>query len=218
EVIGPVMIGPSSSHTAGAARLGLLARTCWGKEPFSASVHLHGSFATTGRGHGTNKALLAGLMGMKPDDPRIRDAFAEAEKRGLEYEFHDEEKDGAHPNSARFVFRSSDGQREMEITGASLGGGAVRIEEIDGFSLNISGTLPTVVTFHKDSPGVVSVVASVLTGRGVNIATLSLARQVRGGLASMAIEMDGVFPDMAETVLASHPSLIRAILVWGEEA
>ncbi|MCF7935336.1 MAG: L-serine ammonia-lyase, iron-sulfur-dependent subunit beta [Synergistales bacterium] len=216
EIIGPVMIGPSSSHTAGAARLGKLARTCWGTTEGSVEIYLRGSFATTGKGHGTDRALLAGLMGMDPDDPQIRSAYQVAEERQLVYTFHTEEVDGAHPNSARFVFRSGKDEG-MEVLGASVGGGAVELQEIDGFRLRLTGELPTLVTFHRDSPGVASVVTSVLTGMEINIATPTLARKTRGGLASMAIEMDaGTERDVADRVRNAHPSLLRVLFLAPE--
>ncbi len=189
QIIGPVMIGPSSSHTAGAARLGNLARICLGCPVTKAGIYLRGSFYKTRRGHGTDKAVLAGLMGLATDNPGIRDAFRLAGEKGMEYDFYSEDLDGAHPNSARFNITGKTGVT-MNIVGASIGGGVVEIQEIDGFPVSISGELPTLVTFHKDISGVVADITRVLADAAVNIATLKLSRKTPSGSASMVIEVD----------------------------
>src|SRR5205814_4626094 len=143
DIIGPVMVGPSSSHTAGACRIGLLARGLVGGTPERARIELHGSFARTGEGHGTDKALAGGLMGFRPDDERIRNALEIAEREGLDYRFEkttlDEE---AHPNSVRMTLEL--GRRKATMTGASLGAGRVRVNEIDGYPVEVSGNYHTI--------------------------------------------------------------------------
>ena len=173
EIIGPVMVGPSSSHTAGAAHIGRIVRMCWGGEIKKASLYMRGSFASTGAGHGTDKALVAGLMGMAQDDPGIRRAFELAREAGMEFEFHIEEVAGAHPNSVRVVVEG-DG-RTMEAVGYSIGGGAVLLHKLDGFQVDISCALPAVIIMNKDVQGVVSAVTSYLSAHGVNIATIAAA-------------------------------------------
>lgn len=188
EIIGPVMVGPSSSHTAGAAKLGNIARRLWGEEVKEIDIYLRGSFAATYWGHGTDKALVGGLMGWYPDDSRIRDAFTLAGTSGMKYRFHEELIDGAHPNSVRFVMKSP--ERKMEVVGASIGGGSILIQEIDGFPVEIDGELPALVIFHKDRPGVVSSITTELFRMNLNIAEMNLKRKARGQEAMMVIEMD----------------------------
>ena len=218
DIIGPVMIGPSSSHTAGAARLGKLAKSCWGDDPVGEVVlFLRGSFAFTSKGHGTDKALVAGLLGMEPDDEGIRTALETAVDRGFPFRFEREDVDGAHPNSVRILFSGRDG-RTMEIVGASVGGGAVELQEIDGFSLKVTGDLPTLVTFHRDVHGVVAAVAALLADRKINIASMTLHRKARGGLASLVAEMEmegNPDPALPGEVAKVHPAIVRVVPLYG---
>jgi L-serine dehydratase len=189
DIIGPVMVGPSSSHTAGACRLGLLARGLVGGTPERAKLELHGSFARTGEGHGTDKALVAGLMGFRPDDDRIRTALEIAEREGLDYTFEkttlDEE---AHPNTVRLSLER--GERKVVMTGSSLGAGRVLVTQIDGFPVEVSGNYNTIVLVAEDTRGSIARIATLLSDNGVNIATLRVTRQKRGGDAFMVIETD----------------------------
>ena len=216
EIIGPVMVGPSSSHTAGAAHIGRIVRMCWGGEIKKAALYMRGSFASTGAGHGTDKALVAGLMGMAKDDPGIRRAFELAREAGLEFEFHIEEVAGAHPNSVRVVVEG-DG-RTMEAVGYSIGGGAVLLHKLDGFQVDISCALPAVIIMNKDVQGVVSAVTSYLSAHGVNIATMRLHRDSRGGLATMVIELDPAGAGVDTEVMRNmHPGIVRVIKIEGED-
>ncbi|HEY4217420.1 MAG TPA: L-serine ammonia-lyase, iron-sulfur-dependent subunit beta [Gemmatimonadaceae bacterium] len=189
DIIGPVMVGPSSSHTAGACRLGLLARGLVGGTPERAKLELHGSFARTGEGHGTDKALVAGLMGFRPDDDRIRSALEIAEREGLDYSFEkttlDEE---AHPNTVRLSLERGD--RKAVMIGSSLGAGRVLVTQIDGFPVEVSGNYHTIVLVAEDMCGSIARIATLLSDNGVNIATLRVTRQKRGGDAFMVIETD----------------------------
>jgi L-serine dehydratase len=189
DIIGPVMVGPSSSHTAGACRLGLLARGLVGGTPDRARLELHGSFARTGEGHGTDKALVAGLMGFRPDDERIRSALEIAEHEGLDYTFEkttlDEE---AHPNTVRLSIERGD--RAAVMIGSSLGAGRVLVTRIDGFPVEVSGNYNTIVLVAEDMRGSIARIATLLSDNGVNIATLRVTRQKRGGDAFMVIETD----------------------------
>jgi L-serine dehydratase len=189
DIIGPVMIGPSSSHTAGAVRLGGLARAIFGGQPDSADIVLHGSFASTGAGHGTDLALVAGLLGMSPDDPRIPEAFAEAEAAGLAVSFAAGDLGEVHPNTARLTLRGPDG-REMLVEGCSVGGGDVLVTRIGEFEVAVSGELPVLVVAHHDQPGVIAGVSAVLAAEGVNVASMEVSRERRGAAALMIIETD----------------------------
>jgi len=218
DIIGPVMIGPSSSHTAGAARLGRLAKACWGTDPLDdITVFLRGSFAFTSKGHGTDKAVVAGLMGMLPDDERIRNALMLAKEAHFPYRLTTEDVDGAHPNSARFSFLGKNGQR-LDVVGASIGGGAVEIQEIDGFSVAINGELPTLITFHKDTRGVVAAVAALMAGQNINIASMTLHRKARGGVATLVTELDMNAPPgekLCTAVMEAHPAILRVASLFG---
>lgn len=210
DVIGPVMIGPSSSHTAGAVRLGLLAAGILGARPVRAEIYLHGSFAETYKGHGTDMALLAGLMGWKPDDARIPQAKEMAAAGGLEYAFHKIDLGNlTHPNTALFKLQAADGS-SCEIVGSSVGGGQVRVTSIDGFPVELTGRLPAILTVHEDTKGVIALVSSTLASGGVNIATMRLFRKDKGGVASMVIECDeNVSPGLISLIGALEQ--IRAV-------
>lgn len=194
DIIGPVMIGPSSSHTAGAVRLGLLAASILGGQPVQAEINLHGSFAETYQGHGTDMALLAGLMGWTPDDERIPEAEKYAKAGGLTYSFKKIDLGNmAHPNTVLFKLTSASGSY-CEIIGSSVGGGQVKVTEIDGFPVELTGRLPAILTVHIDTRGVIALVTSTLANAGVNIATMRLFRSNKGGMASMVIECDEAVP------------------------
>lgn len=191
DIIGPVMVGPSSSHTAGACRLGLLARNLVGGTPQRGHIELHGSFARTGEGHGTDKAIVGGLMGFRPDDERIRTALEIAEREGLSYTFEktklgDEEH--IHPNSVRVTVERGD--RRSVMIGSSLGAGRILVTQIDGFPVEVHGSYHTIVLVAEDIPGSVAAIATILAEDRVNIATLRLTRKERGGDAFMVIECD----------------------------
>lgn len=187
--MGPIMVGPSSSHTAGAARMGLIARKLLGFQPARADIALHGSFAATGAGHGTDKAIVAGLLGMAPDDPNIPRSFYLAKEAGLEVNVHSVTLRDAHPNTAVMALTGSRG-RTVTVSASSLGGGRIRVNSIDGLEAAFSGDLPTLVIRGKDEPGIVSEVSYCLARRGANIATMQLYRDRRGGLSVMVIECD----------------------------
>ena len=189
DIIGPVMVGPSSSHTAGACRLGLLARCLVGGTPERATMELHGSFARTGEGHGTDKAIVGGLMGFRPDDERLRTALEISEREGLAYTFEKTSLgDDAHPNSVRITLERGD--RQSRMVGASLGAGRVMVTEIDGYPVEVSGNLHTIVLVADDTKGSVARIAGLLSEADLNIATLKLTRKERGGDAFMVIEVD----------------------------
>ena len=190
DIIGPVMIGPSSSHTAGAARLGRVARLLLGEDAARARVTLYGSFAKTYRGHGTDRAIAAGVMGMATDDARLRDALDIARERGLDITFEPGELAGCHPNTALIDLTGAGGGR-VRLLGSSVGGGAIRVTEIDGMAVNITGQRQTFVVLHRDVPGLIAAVTDVLAESGANICDFHLARVRKGGDAVMSIEVEG---------------------------
>lgn len=200
------MIGPSSSHTAGAVRLGLLARALFGERLDAARISLHGSFASTGRGHGTDLALVAGLLGFAPDDPRIREAMRLAEESGLSVSFDEANLGEVHPNSARLELTGSDG-RTMRVIGSSLGGGDVVVSSLDGFDVDMTGDRPTLLVEHRDRPGQIAAVTSVLAEEGVNVASMRVAREARGARAMMIIETDAPVSDSAAARIGAAPDV-----------
>ncbi|GGK89047.1 L-serine ammonia-lyase, iron-sulfur-dependent subunit beta [Deinococcus radiotolerans] len=188
DMIGPVMIGPSSSHTAGACRLGLVAHHLLGSAPRTARIGLHASFAKTGRGHGTHLALIAGLLGLRPDDQQLPDAFEVAKARGLSFEFYDADLGDVHPNTA-FLDVSGDGGR-VTVQGSSTGGGVILVTHVQGLGVNFSGASPTLIVRYTDAVGMIARVATTIAADGVNIATLTCTRETRGGQALLAVELD----------------------------
>lgn len=205
QVAGPVMIGPSSSHTAGAARLGRIAAKL--ADDFdSVSFGLHGSFAKTGKGHGTDKALLAGVMGIREDDEAIADAYAIADKKGIGYEFHETELSGIHENSVRISFYKND-QLLCKVDGSSLGGGAVLISRIDGYEVELSGNLPTIFIRQLDTRGVLSHITTVLAVGGINIATMKVSRKNRSEEATCVIEVDDAVKEEILRKIENSPNI-----------
>jgi L-serine dehydratase len=188
DMVGPVMVGPSSSHTAGACRLALLARHTLVRPPTLARLTLHGSFAKTAKGHGTDLALAAGLLNCFPDDPRIPHAFEEAERAGLELDFGVADLGDVHPNTVRIELESPD--ERGSLLGSSLGGGLVRVLAVRDFEVHFSGAYHTLLALHEDTPGIIARVARVIADDEANIATLHSARRKRGGEAMMSIEID----------------------------
>lgn len=194
DMIGPVMIGPSSSHTAGACRIGFMARSIMRCTPVQVSFHLFGSFARTYRGHGTDLALLGGFLGFRPDDERITNAIALARDAELDAVFVPGGEEVDHPNTVVIRARCGDG-RSAEIRGVSLGGGKVVITAINGIEVEYTGEYTTIVTSHRDHPGMIARIAASLAGAGVNIANMRLYRRSRGERAICIIENDDRVPD-----------------------
>jgi L-serine dehydratase len=191
DIIGPVMVGPSSSHTAGACRLGLLARCLVGGTPQRALIELHGSFARTGEGHGTDKAIVGGLLGFRPDDERLRDALEIAEREGLDFRFEKTtlgEEGEVHPNTVRVTVDRE--HRHHVMVGSSLGAGRVLVTEIDGYPVEVTGSSHTLVLVAEDIPGSIARIAAILADQRINIATLRVTRKQRGGDAFMVWELD----------------------------
>ncbi len=204
DIIGPVMVGPSSSHTAGACRLGLIARALVGGTPEHAQVELHGSFARTGVGHGTDRAIAGGLLGYHPDDERLRESLTAAEAEGLTIEFKNTTLRGDHhPNTTRITVKR-DGKTAVLI-GSSLGAGRILVTAIDGFPVEVTGAYTTLVAVAKDVPGIVASVAGALADDSVNLATMRVSRRQKGGEAIHIYELDHAPSDGAMARILALP-------------
>ena len=203
DIIGPVMIGPSSSHTAGAVRLGRVAWKILGERAVRAEIQLSGSFAQTYQGHGTDKALVAGIMGMHSDDERIRNSLQLAQDSGLAVTFQEIQLPGAHPNTARIALTGQNGGQAVG-QGASVGGGTILVTEINGLSVSLTGQYNTILVLHQDKPGAIAAVTQFMAESGVNIGNFRLSRPQKGGEALMTIEVDG---DVADTLMANLRAL-----------
>ena len=193
DILGPVMVGPSSSHTAGAVRIGLITRRLLGEKVKTARIGMYGSFAATGKGHGTDRALVAGLLGMEPDDIRIPASFELAKQEQMEFQIEEVSLSGAHPNTAVLNVEGISG-RKLEVQASSLGGGRIMINRLDGIEVNCTCEMPTLIVHNIDQPGLVAKVTSMLFESNINIANMSLYRDRRGGIAVMVIEADKEIP------------------------
>ena len=212
DVLGPIMIGPSSSHTAGAARLGKIARTIVNKPIKDVTFLLHGSFKETYKGHGTDRALVAGILGMMPYDERLRDALLIAEKEGLEVHFLPADLGQVHPNTVKILMTDCD-DINWEVLGSSIGGGLVEIYEINGNKVKITGEYPTIITCHDDIPGTVSKVSTLFYDNDINIAHMTLVRSQKGKDATMTFEVDNNVSEELIAALKAVEGVNRVILI-----
>jgi len=187
------MIGPSSSHTAGAVKVGYLARSIFKDKLNKADIHLHGSFARTFKGHGTDRALVGGLLGFKPDDERIKNSLQIAKERNVEIEFHLSDLRGVHPNTAKLDLVGEN--KEMSIIGSSIGGSRIKIIQIDDYEVDFSGEMPTLWVLHKDEPGEIGIITSILGNYKLNIARMVVFRNKKGEVGSAIIELDHAVND-----------------------
>jgi len=216
DIMGPIMVGPSSSHTAGAVRIGRMARTLLGEEPVKAALHLHGSFAETGVGHGTDKALIAGLLGMTTDDMDIPNSFAIAAQRGLAFTFDQIDLRDAHPNSVRMEVEGETGQ-QLRMEACSTGGGRILVTGIGAIRLAFTGDYNTLIIHNRDDRGHVAEVTYALAQARVNVANMSLNRDTKGGSAIMVIETDETVPQMIIDHIRSQPGILH-VTYYGKEA
>jgi L-serine dehydratase len=213
EIIGPAMIGPSSSHTAGAVRIGLLGRYLLGDTPRSATVSLHGSFAATGQGHATDRGIAAGILGWPPDDDRLKDSLSQAADLGIDLRFQTADLgDSVHPNSARLELSDAAGLR-LDLIASSIGGGSIESTSIDGFPIRLEATLDTLVLRHEDRSGFLARVTSVLACVEANIATIRTARTSRGAGALTVVELDAPPPPEVPALLAKTRYVSRLRLL-----
>lgn len=215
DILGPVMVGPSSSHTAGAVRIGRMARTLLGGQPVKAEIGLYGSFAETGQGHGTDRALVAGLLGMRTDDLEIPRSFESAKERGLMFSFYTARLREAHPNTAVLAVEDENG-KTLELQAASTGGGRIRVDKLNGVDVSFTGMFNTLIVRHQDVAGEVANVTRELADVKVNIATMSLCRDRRGGDALMVIETDQKIPSVAR-ILISELRGVKKVTYYEKE-
>ena len=210
DIMGPIMVGPSSSHTAGAVRIGRMARTLLGDEPVQAALHLHGSFATTGVGHGTDKALIAGLLGLAADDLDIPLSFDLAEERGLKFTFDEVDLRDAHPNSVKLDLTGKTGRR-MTIQACSTGGGRILVTKLDGVEVSFTGDYHTLLVQNMDNRGSLADVSNALFLAGVNVASMSMSRSSKGSNVMMIIETDDPIPDYIVHLIERQPDILQVI-------
>jgi len=207
DIIGPVMIGPSSSHTAGAARIGRVARSLFGREPKWATISFYGSFAKTYKGHGTDVAIIGGLLDFDTFDERIIGAIDIAKKSGMKIKFIEEEAITDHPNTARVLI--GDEQGEQELVGISIGGGKIEIIELNGFELKLSGHHPAILVVHNDRHGAIAAVSNILAKEEINIGHMEVSRKEKGKMALMTIEVDHNIDDHVIKQLEQLPNVLQ---------
>ena len=212
DILGPIMIGPSSSHTAGAARLGKVARAVAGDEVIDVTFYLPGSFAKTYKGHGTDRALVAGILGMEPSDKRLRNSLEIAKEIGLKFKFVETDLGDVHPNTVKFDMLTKSGERR-EVIGSSIGGGSIKITEVNGNRVEFTGEYPTLIMSQKDVPGVVSKVTNLLYSEGINIAFMSVFRRQKGQGANMVFELDHTVDDDTVEKLKTIEEVNRVIMI-----
>ena len=210
------MVGPSSSHTAGAARLGKVARAVAGEKIVDVKFLLHGSFAKTYKGHGTDKALLAGILGMKPDDERLRSSLTIAKEEGLNFEFIESDLGDYHPNTVKFVMKCESG-KVCEVLGSSVGGGSIEIVEVNGNEANFSGAYPTLITCHDDKFVTVNKVTKLLLEHEINIAFMNVSRTQKGMDATMTLEIDNKVDESVIKRMEEIDGIKKVILINLEE-
>lgn len=206
DIIGPVMIGPSSSHTAGAVRIGKVVHSIFGEIPDEVTFYLYNSFAKTYKGHGTDKALVAGIMGMDTDNPDIKRSLEIAHQKGIKI-YWDILKDSnaPHPNTVKISVKKAD--KSMSVTGVSIGGGNIQVTELNGFSVSLSMNTPTIITVHQDIPGMIAKVTDILSSSNINIATMNVTRESAGEKAIMIIEVDSRECQDAVKSIAKIPNI-----------
>ncbi|MEH7382483.1 L-serine ammonia-lyase, iron-sulfur-dependent subunit beta [Bacillus sp. JJ1533] len=207
DIIGPVMIGPSSSHTAGAARIGRVARSLFGREPKWANISFYGSFAETYKGHGTDVAIIGGLLDFDTFDERIKTSLEIAKESGMQIKFTEEEAIPEHPNTARVSIGDEEG--ELELVGISIGGGKIEITELNGFQLRLSGNHPAILVVHNDRYGAIAGVANVLAKYAINIGHMEVARKEKGMQALMTIEVDQNIDGQVLDELSTLPNILK---------
>lgn len=193
DIIGPTMVGPSSSHTAGAVRIGLVARDLFGQTPQQADIYLYGSFMETYRGHGTDVALVGGLLGYDTDDDCLTTSLETAKEKGMKVNFIEMSEERSHPNTA--IINMRDGDKEISVEGVSIGGGKIEIIAINGFNIAISGNYPALLVFHKDTFGTIGRVANILGDSSINVGSMQVARKEKGDQALMTCELDDAIND-----------------------
>ncbi len=208
DIIGPIMIGPSSSHTAGAVRIGLYSRLVLDEKPAKATVFFSGSFAKTYKGHGTDIAVIAGILGMDTDDENIPRSFEIAKEQGMDFAFEKVKIDNSHPNTMKILLVGVSG-KEVSVQGCSVGGGNIRLTEVNESPVAIDGKSDTLIIPHKDVPGMIGMVSNILGACSINIKGFSLHRDKKGGTAVMTIEVDGQFDESIKSIFQKNESIFN---------
>lgn len=209
DIIGPVMVGPSSSHTAGAARIGLLARSLFGGQPDHVDIYLYGSFKDTYRGHGTDVALIGGLLGFDTDDSRIIEAKKYADENGMRVNFIEMSEERSHPNTA--VLHLSKGSERLTIEGISIGGGKIELVSINDYKITLSGNYHSLLVFHRDSFGTIARVTTILGNHQINVSQMNVSRKEKGEVALMTIELDDTITEAIIDEIYSADGVERVI-------
>lgn len=212
DILGPIMIGPSSSHTAGAARIGKIAKKIVDGKIISVEFILYESFAHTYKGHGTDKALLAGILGLEPDDERLPNSFEIAKSMGVDFSFIESDQEAPHPNTVRMIIKNDKGEIN-NIVGCSIGGGNVVLKEINGISVELTGEYETLITNHIDKPGIIASVTKVFANNQINIAYMRVYRHSKGDNAIMIIESDQSIPEQAKLEIQNIQGINKAIII-----
>ncbi|AWK50813.1 L-serine ammonia-lyase, iron-sulfur-dependent, subunit beta [Clostridium beijerinckii] len=194
DILGPIMIGPSSSHTAGAARLGKIAMSIAGGDIAEVTFLLHGSFAKTYKGHGTDRALIAGILGMEPSDERLRNSMDIAKEKKIKFLFKEADLGDVHPNTVKFIMKTIN-DKHCEVMGSSIGGGSIQIIEVNDNEVDFTGMYETLIVSHKDAPGVINSVTSILYSENINVAFMRVFRHQKGQEATMIFELDNKVSD-----------------------
>ena len=216
DILGPIMIGPSSSHTAGAARLGKIARSIAGNDVAEVTFLLHGSFAKTYKEHGTDKALVAGILGMEPSDEDLRNSMEIAKEQGLKFLFKEADLGDVHPNTVKFVMRTTN-DKYCEVMGSSIGGGNIKVCEVNDNEVDFSGIYETLIVSHKDVPGVINSVTQILSKENINIAFMKVFRDRKGESATMIFEMDNRVSENARNQIENLEMVSKVILISPEQ-
>ncbi len=211
DILGPVMIGPSSSHTAGASKIGFIANSLLGETPLKAEILLWGSFATTGKGHGTDIALVAGLLGMRPDDSRLPNAFELAKQAGMVFSFGIANLREAHPNTAVLLLEGTNGKK-LSIRASSLGGGRINVDEIDGMAVSFGAQHNTMIINNNDAPGAIATVTGTLAQQKINIANMQVFRSGRGKQAVMVLECDEFLHNELKETLCGKNGILNVTI------
>ncbi len=212
DIIGPIMVGPSSSHTAGAVRIGKIARVVAGGQPKAVTIELFGSFAQTYKGHGTDKAIIAGLLGMAPDDEQIKDSLELARQLGIDYKFKKSHQKDVHPNTALITAVDAQGKKTV-VQGASIGGGRIVVNRINEINVKFNGEYYTLLVPHHDTPGMIAAVTNLLAEQRINIAEMNMYRSHRGGEAMMVIETDQAVTEELVDLIEAVNAVKKAILI-----
>ena len=210
EVLGPIMIGPSSSHTAGAVRLGNIARSLLDETPLEVHIYLHGSFAATYQGHGTDLALVNGLLGFSVDDDRLKRSFEYAKEQRMKIHLSSEDLGDVHPNTVKMTLFGRNG-KSVTMMGSSIGGGRVEVFDVDGLPLSISGERPTMLVQYQDQPGIIAGVTGIFAEMNINIATMKVSRQAKGKAAIAVIEADEHIPEEVTKRVRMHPGIGKVV-------